>query len=284
MVIPFLSNAHSIQRLSIHVTRTLQLRQFFTSKAPFANLESLSLVIKHMDIDAATPITIFCDSPCLSRVALDLNFRKASFWVQDAHVLHHSFSLPNSGNGTGASTHASTAPIILPQLTHLSISFYGHHEKTASSLLTFFSLPHLCNFHFFSGFITLSSAAIVISSNRLQTFVASGVDISTAEFRSFATRNPSLCSLTLDLRYCKDDDTSDVLDVPAAEQPRSSVPLRSILMDPQRVTAFCGLIRSRGQNASNKLCLSLKSHINSMLSLPFLDSCKRAVLGRETTR
>ncbi|KXN89786.1 hypothetical protein AN958_05151 [Leucoagaricus sp. SymC.cos] len=302
MIAPFPSNAHSIQRLSIHVTRTSQLRQFFTSKASFTNLESLSLVIKHVDIDAATPITVFCDSPCLSRVALDLNgcplspsfirlpwdmiedfvmtgtsllpaddfqsilasspnLRKASFWVQDAHVLHHSSSLPTSGCGTGASTHASTTSITLPQLTDLSMSFHGHHEKTASSLLISFSLPHLRHFHFFSGVITLSSAAIVASSNRLETFVVSGVDISAAEFRSFATQNPSLHSLTLDLRYCRDDDISGVLDVLAAEQPRV-LPLLSDLslwthnVSPHSAT-YLRLIRSRGQNASNKLCLLL---------------------------
>jgi len=229
---PILSNARSIRHLSIHVTCASQLAEFFTSSSEndFANLNSLSLSVQNVDI--VMPITTFRNSPRLSRVEFDVhgcppstslihlpwssvevfemtgasiipadvfqlllascgNLRKATVWVEDATDAD-----PRTVNTTDTT---------LEHLTHLSISFYGRHKKTASSLLSSFNLPHLRHFHFFSGFITLPFLPS-ITSHRLETLVASGVNIPAAELRTLATLNPSLGSLSLDLRYFESEE------------------------------------------------------------------------------
>ncbi|KAF9442572.1 hypothetical protein P691DRAFT_652929, partial [Macrolepiota fuliginosa MF-IS2] len=159
---PILSNAQAIRHLSIHITSNTQLQQLFTSSgADFINLESLSLSIQHFDTNSPSLITAFHNSPRLTRVSFDLNgcppspsliqlpwaqleqlnvtgasilpadafrsllsactsLRRASLWVEDA---------------LDENTPTNDISIVtLPSLTHLSVSFYGRHEKTASSL------------------------------------------------------------------------------------------------------------------------------------------------------
>lgn len=250
---PILSNARSIRHLSIHLTCASQLAHFLTSsssKHDFANLESLSLSIQNVDM--AMPMTTFRHSPRLSRVEFGLHggppsislihlpwsrievfemtgasmipsdafqlllascrsLRKATFWVEDAAVVAPVVNTPITTT--------------IETLTHLSISFYGRHKKTASSLLSSFNLPHLRHFHFFSGFITLPFLPSMTSSHCLETLVASGVHIPAAEFRTLATSNPSLGSLTLDLRYFESEEAIErVLEVLADEDEETRQP------------------------------------------------------------
>lgn len=291
---PILTNGSSVRHLSIHATFASQLRDFFTSLAAFDNLESLSLSVQHMDITA--PITTFRNSPRLSRVSFDLHgyppstslihlpwntieefemtgssmlpsdtfqsllascisLQKASFWVEDA--FQDNGDTTNSGDSCGA---AATAITTIPKLAHLSISFYGRHEKTASSLLTSFNLPHLRHFHFFSGFITLPFLPS-IASDRLETLVASGIKVSAAGFRAFAAANPSLFSLTLDLRYFDSADILDVLDVLAAEKPRAFPSITNLSLWVRDISphssAYLRMIHSRGRNPSASLRFAL---------------------------
>ena len=284
---PILENARSIRHLAIHVTCASQLAEFFTSpsssslKHDFINLESLSLSVQNVDI--VMPITTFCNSPRLSRVEFDVrgcppslslihlpwssvevfemtgasiipadvfqlllmscgNLRKATVWVEDATGA----DLPTANTTTAVTT--------LEHLTHLSISFYGRHKKTASSLLSSFNLPHLRHFHFFSGFITLPFLPS-ITSHRLETLVASGVNIPAAELSALATLNPSLDSLSLDLRYFESEEAIErVLEVLAdrdeeTRQPRTFPRLQKLSLWTRDISphseVYYKMIRSR---------------------------------------
>jgi len=284
---PILANARSIRHLSIHVTCASQLAEFFTSsssKNDFINLNSLSLSVQNVNI--VMPITTFRNSPRLSRVEFDLhgcppsislihlpwssvevfemtgagiipadvfqlllascgNLRKATVWVEDA---------------TGADPTVNTTISTLEHLTHLSISFYGRHKKTASSLLSSFNLPHLRHFHFFSGFITLPFLPS-ITSHRLETLVASGVNIPAAELRTLATLNPSLGSLSLDLRYFESEEAiKRVLEVLAdkdeeTQRPRTFPVLQKLSLWTRDISphsdVYFKMIHSRSSSGGN---------------------------------
>lgn len=286
---PILSHAQSIRHLSIHVESSSQLREFFScSGARFTNLESLSLSIQHFDTNFSSPITTFNNSPRLTRVSFDLSgyppstslihlpwaqleqlsmtgasilpvdechallsactsLRKASIWVEDA--------LDDTDLDKDVST------VILRNLTHLSVSFYGRHEKAVNSLLTTLDLPRLNHFHFFSGFTTLSFIP-PINSSQLETLALSGVDASSTDLANFAAKHVSLRSLTLDLRYFSGD-ISTVLDVFAADEPSpqafphlSSLSLWTRGVSPHSA-AYSRMIRARGRDSSIPLHLYL---------------------------
>lgn len=286
---PILSNARAIRHLSLHVTSNIQLQKFFASSgASFINLESLSLSIQHFDGNSSPLITAFNNSPRLKRVSFDLNglppsaslihlpwtqleqldmtgasilpadafqsllsacknLQKASLWVEDA--LDESYLASDVSTTT------------LANFTHLSISFYGRRKKTASSLLTAFDFPNLRHFHFFSGLITLPFMPI-ITSHQLRTLVLSGVNTSAAEFLVFASNNPSLRSLTLDLRYFGED-ISNILEVLATGQspPRVLPILTNLSLWTRDISphsaAYSRMIRARGNNPLTPLHLSL---------------------------
>lgn len=228
LVRPILSHAKSIQHLSIHASSHTQLANLFSrSDVEFTNLESLSLSLQHAaSSSSSSPITTFTNAPRLTQVFFDLNgsppstslihlpwaqleqfsmsgasllpadecrlllstctnLRKASVWIDDDYT----------------QSDEKTPTTLLPHLTHLSLSFYGRHEKTINSLLTSFDLPHLRHLHFFSGFITLPFIPPV-TSRHLETVSLSGVDVSAAQLENLALVASSLCSLALDLRYC----------------------------------------------------------------------------------
>ncbi|KAJ3565896.1 hypothetical protein NP233_g7349 [Leucocoprinus birnbaumii] len=290
---PVLKNASSIQHLSIHVTCTSQLREFLTSEADFNNLESLSLSVQQVD-DIDGPITIFRNSPCLNRVIFDLqgcppstsliqlpwssvqefemtgaamlpsdtfqtllasctNLRKASFWIEDPHC----DGVPLSSSGASS---PSATPTTIPNLTHLSISFYGRRTKTATSLLTGFNLPSLRHFHFFSGFVTLPLLPCVVT-HKLESLEVSGVSVPALQFHELAHANPSLRSLTLDLRYFGSNDIVGILGALAQGQPCLFSSMSSLALWTRDVSPHIGdylrMIRSRGQFSGKGFRFSL---------------------------